>query len=196
MSYNRDLVAGKLLRWENYLLRYTFPKWEELPDIELYMDQVLALLTQYLDILPRDEVGGKVITASTINNYVRMKIMPQPNKKRYGRIHLAYLIMICTLKQSVSMRYIQKIIPMGISPEEVSRIYNNYVERHRAASLYFIEEVKRNAASILAEPAGTGQSEDKAVHDLINTSAVLSGLTRILTEKLLQLQESEEADAK
>ena len=53
MTYDKDLIAGKLRRWEKYLLNYRLPAWEEIHDIGLYMDQVVTLLKQYLDYLPR-----------------------------------------------------------------------------------------------------------------------------------------------
>ena len=90
------------------------------------MDQVISLLTQYLDYLPPEIKDKQVITASTINNYVRVKVMPEPRKKKYYRVHIAYLIMICTLKQSLNIATVQKLIPFGIPEEQVAFIYNAY----------------------------------------------------------------------
>ena len=52
MTYNKELITHKLIRWEHYLNNYKLPAWKELPDIGLYMDQVIALLGQYLDFIP------------------------------------------------------------------------------------------------------------------------------------------------
>ena len=52
MNFDKDLVAGKLRRWDRYLNRYHLPAWEEIPDIGLYMEQVVTLLRGYLDYLP------------------------------------------------------------------------------------------------------------------------------------------------
>ena len=49
MSYDKELIAGKLRRWEKYLERFWLPEWKELPDLGLYMDQVVKLLQDYLD---------------------------------------------------------------------------------------------------------------------------------------------------
>lgn len=98
---------------------FCLPIWDELPDFELYMDQVISLVGKYLDLFPHDENSDPIVTPSTINNYVRMKIMPAPVKKRYTRVHLAYLIIICTLKQSLNISVVSKIIPMNISEDEV-----------------------------------------------------------------------------
>lgn len=184
MFYSKEFVAAKLLTWEQRLSGFTLPAWEELPRIDLYMDQVIVLLTQYLECITFEGNGEKIVTASAINNYVRTKIMPPPHKKKYSRIHIAYLIMICTLKQSMNIAYIQKMIPMGISEEEVRILYDGYVTRHKSASLFFIEQVRATAKKVL-DPT---DSSENAVEDMVSTAAVISGLSKLLTEKVLLLQ--------
>ena len=185
MFYDKKLVVEKLLRWEEYLRGYRLPKWEELPAIELYMEQVIALLTQYLDFLPQGEHGERIVTVSAVNNYVRMKIMPAPRRKKYGRVHIAYLIMICTLKQSVNIAYVQKMIPMGLSEGEVRLLYGDYVEKHRAATLYFIEQVNLAARHVLDPEDQT----ENAVANLVSSAAVIAGFSKTLTERLVKLQD-------
>ena len=46
MNYDNDLIAQKLRRWEKYLNDYRLPDWEDIPDIGLYMEQVIILLKQ------------------------------------------------------------------------------------------------------------------------------------------------------
>ena len=76
------------------------------------------LLRRYLT--PLDSGGDeRSITASIINNYVRMKVIPPPLKKKYSRVHLAYLVIICTLKQSLSISCIQRMLPQDQSEEAV-----------------------------------------------------------------------------
>lgn len=188
MSYDKDLIAQKLRKWEKYMQNYVLPRWEELPTIELYMEQVIALLMQYLDFLPQDERQNEVVTVSAINNYVRMKIMPAPNKKKYSRVHLAYLIMICTLKQTLNISYISKMIPMGLSEDEVRVIYNDYVDRHKAANTYFVSQVRLAAADILDSEVKT----ENAVENFLFSSAVIAGFLTLMTEKIVKLQNEPE----
>ena len=122
MTYDKTLIAAKLRRWEKYLLNYRLPAWNEIHDIGLYMDQVVTLLRQYLDYLPPELKEEQVITPAAINNYVRKKIMPEPVKKKYYRTHIAYLIMICTLKQCMSISTLQTMIPIGLDEAELERI--------------------------------------------------------------------------
>ena len=103
MSYDKELIIHKLERWDRFITNYHLPDWDSIPDLGLYMDQVVVLLVQYLSFIPSIP-GGKesFVTSSAINNYVRLKIMPAPVKRKYYRVHIAYLIMILTMKQSIS----------------------------------------------------------------------------------------------
>ena len=163
MSYDNRLTAGKLRRWEKFLQDYRLPKWADIPDFGLYMDQVLALLRQYLDYLP-------------------------PCRKKYYRIHIAYLIMICTLKQTLSIATLQRMIPNGLSEQEVHTIYNAYVERHRIAAEYFVQQVKLVAGPILKHDDAELELSVSETTDLIASAAIIGGFSRLLAEKLLLLE--------
>ena len=70
MEINNSVAA-----WSAGLAAQRLPRWDELPDIDLYLDQVLTLLDKYLGpFLP--ENGGHALTASMINNYVKLRIVP------------------------------------------------------------------------------------------------------------------------
>ena len=186
MTFDKALIAGKLRRWERYLDEYRLPAWEELPDIGLYMDQVVTLLTQYLDYMPPELKEEQVITPAAINYYVRKKIMLEPVKKKYYRRHIAYLIMVCTLKQCLSIPTLQAIIPAGLNEEELKQTYSSYVKRHRMACTYFVKQVRIAAGGILDhEPESEIATDDTG--DLISMVAVISGFARLLAEKLLLL---------
>lgn len=185
--FDNDLVAAKLRRWEKYLERYRLPSWEEIPDIGLYMEQVVVVLKQYLDYLPPELKEEQFITAATINNYVRNKVMPMPVKKRYYRSHLAYLIMICSLKQGLSISLIQKLIPSSLPEQELRAVYDAYIARHRLASQYFSQQVNLAAGPILGHDAASSLVSDRP-EDMIAASAVVGGFARLLAEKLLLLE--------
>lgn len=188
MAFDKELVAGKLRRWETYLRAYRLPSWESIPDLGLYMEQVTVLLKQYLDYLPPELKEEQFITPSTINNYVRMKIMPEPKKKRYYRLHLAYLIVILTLKQSLSIPLIRKLLPAPDSPEEdMKAFYQLYIVRHQVVAEYFVEQVRTAAGSILDYEL-PGEIAVESASDLIIASALVGGLTHLLAEKLILLE--------
>ena len=182
MAYDSALVAAKLRRWETYLNNFRLPDWEEIPDFGLYMEQVTALLQDRLDYFPPELKEEQFITASTINNYVRTRVMPEPVKRRYYRVHIAYLIIILTLKQSLSIALIHKVIPMGLTEDEVRQIYTAYAACHRMTAEYFIDQIRLLAGPILEHDSTDGPSTESP-EALIVVSAVLSGFTRLLTEK-------------
>ena len=80
-------------------LKHKLPYWDELPEIDLYMDQVIVLMEKYLSWYIEENQETKIITPSMINNYVKLGIIPPPEKKKYSKVHIAYLIIICSLKQ-------------------------------------------------------------------------------------------------
>ncbi|MBR5536703.1 MAG: DUF1836 domain-containing protein [Clostridia bacterium] len=187
MRYDRDRVVQRMRTWESYLNEHALPRWDELPTLELYMDQVVALINGYLGFLPKEVGMDAVVTAAAINNYVRKKIVPAPIKKRYSRIHLAYLLMICSLKQSVSIAYIQQMIPVTLTEQQVRAVYDQFVEQHRRTTLYFVEQVNRVTPAILAEE----KTDDERLSNVVTAFAVVAGLSRMATEKLLLMQEQE-----
>ena len=186
MEVTREFLAAKLRRWEAYMLNYELPTWEELPDLELYMDQVVALVTRYLDILPQANMTDAVITPSTINNYVRMKVMPAPVRKKYTRVHLAYLILICLLKQSLTLAEVQIILPLDLPESEVRTIYDSFVSRMHDTARLFIDQVKSEARGVL--DSGGADGEVETAEGLTITTAVSSVLNRLLAMKLLNLR--------
>ena len=73
------------------IIKHHLPRWNELPEIDLYLDQVVNYLEKYLGILSSND-DDKIITKTMINNYVKQGIMPAPEKKKYGKTHIAYLM--------------------------------------------------------------------------------------------------------
>lgn len=74
--------------------------WDSLPDISLYMDQVISYLPRQLIRFG----DGDAITSAMVNNYSKEGLLPRAEGKKYGRTHLAYLTAICALKQVLSVR--------------------------------------------------------------------------------------------
>ncbi|MGN0981305.1 MAG: DUF1836 domain-containing protein [Candidatus Limivicinus sp.] len=103
------------------LAQRRLPAWEELPDLALYMDQVLSLTARYLP-------GGedKALTAAMVNNYVKQKVLPPPVSKRYGRSHLAALLMLCILKSVMPIADIQRLFQSAGGEEGIQDLYGEF----------------------------------------------------------------------
>ena len=188
MFYDRELIAHKLLRWEKVIKSFKLPEWNNIPDIGLYMEQVIMLLSQYLELISsfddkKDGEESKVFTAAAINNYVRLKIMPAPVKKKYYRVHIAYLIMIFTLKQSVSINVLKHIIPANLPDSDVEKIYTDYCATYHKVSLHYVENVRSSGADIL-----NNNADDNFIERFVINEALTAGFSRILTDKIVNLK--------
>ena len=102
-------LKDELKNWTDELDNFKASEWDSLPDIYLYMDQVITWLERQLDISPTLE-DEKMITPSMINNYVKNRVIPKPEKKKYGREHLTYLMLVLSLKQVLSLTDITWLI--------------------------------------------------------------------------------------
>lgn len=104
----------------------SLPYWEELPDIELYMDQVVTLLQSYLKDFQLAN-NESFISKSMINNYVKAGLVSPPKKKKYTRTHIAYLIAVCILKQVYSMNEITQMIRIQMQSAQVDQAYDLFI---------------------------------------------------------------------
>ncbi len=114
------------------ILNFKMPRYDELPSLDLYLDQVIELVEDSLSDLHLfgDE---KFITSSMINNYVKKGIVPVTNKKRYTKEHIASIFMVCIYKQIFSMDEIKNLMDVHIrivndesSPIDVKRSYDYF----------------------------------------------------------------------
>lgn len=86
-----------------------FIKPEDLPNIDLYMDQITTFMDEQLSACKRyDE--DKILTKTMINNYAKNNLLPPPNKKKYSREHVITMLFIYYLKSILSINDIQSIL--------------------------------------------------------------------------------------
>ena len=98
-------------------------QWHELPDIALYMDQIISYMPRQL--IHFDE--REALTSAMVNNYIKDGLVPRAAGKRYGPIHLGYLTAVCALKKVLSVRDIGILLRAGEernkTPEELYRYF-------------------------------------------------------------------------
>ena len=104
-----ESIKKSLEDWMNELSNFSFKDYEQLPDLDLYMDQVIQFLDKQLYIFQTSTVD-KQITPSMINNYVKGEVLPSPIAKKYNKEHLALIEEICTLKQVLSIAEVKQIL--------------------------------------------------------------------------------------
>ena len=90
--------------------RTEYVRPEDVPDIELYMDQVTTFMEQRLKPATRNPEDDKIMTKTMINNYVKNHLMPPPDKKKYSKEHMLLLIFIYYFKGFMSIGDIQTLM--------------------------------------------------------------------------------------
>lgn len=104
-----DNIKSTLEKWLNQLNNFSFADYEKLPDIDLYMDQVVTYLEKQLNIFQTSSLD-KQITSSMINNYVKGEVISAPISKKYNKEHLAAIEEVITLKQVLTIAEVKQIL--------------------------------------------------------------------------------------
>ena len=190
MKDGKQALLEKMVMWETLAKDASLPAWDALPDFGLYMDQVVTLLEGYLHFLPSDK-DEHIVSASAINNYVRLKIMPAPIKRKYFRVHLAYLLMILPMKQAVGIADIPQILPPETDSDGIRSAYENYTVQFRKMAHFFNEQIR-----VLAERGVSEEDEKSTVNRLALESVLLSSFARILAGQLIPPQKEKAGKAK
>ena len=105
---------------------FSYPKWEEIPSINLYLDQVLLYVNQICPPASPDKEKG--LTASMVNNYVKHGYISKPEKKKYQRKQIARLIAITTLKSVFSIQEIAQTLNTLHTDTNSEEHYNAFVD--------------------------------------------------------------------
>lgn len=184
--YNHEQLLKCFEEWDRHLNEQKIPDWDALPEIDLYMDQVLILINKYAHIFT---ISGdsNIVTPPMINNYVKHKTIPAPVKKKYSKKHIAYLIMVCTLKQALNISTIEKMIPNGLEEDAVKTIYNDFVRNQQKAFQYVSKQVTAISTPILTEE----KNNPARIRDLVFQVAISANIFRTLTEQIADLSAEE-----
>ena len=106
---------------------FHIPRWNQLPSIDLYIDQIISLVDESLaPVLCHQD--GFPLTKSMINNYVKAKLVAAPVNKKYPRGSVAMVIVICLLKNCYSIEEIGKLIKFGLEAGEPDLMYDRFCD--------------------------------------------------------------------
>ena len=111
------------MNYEN--MNIHLPRWNELPNINLYLDQVVTLVNNTLSSIYIEDCN-LILTKNMINNYVKNKIIEPPIKKKYTKNHLAKFFVICILKEVYKINDIKILIDLALSKSSIDLTYNNF----------------------------------------------------------------------
>ena len=112
---------------DDTIKNFHIPRWNELPTLDLYMDQVIALIDTTLGAF-FSEIGAASLTKNMVNNYVKAKIVDAPVNKKYPKLSVAMIIVVYILKNCYATDEIGKLIKLGISLEATEITYTRFCE--------------------------------------------------------------------
>ena len=170
---------------------------DELPVIELYLDQVLSLIT--MELAPLYEPGEKIVTGSMVNNYVKQHVIERPSRKRYTRRHVAKLIFVCTLKRVLSIAQIGQILQiMNACEVDAAAAYDELaaaLEQALTERFPLASDVRPIHALPTIKLVGTdGSPVDEQLTSLLESSVSLAA-DRVYVDKMLALKSYREQAA-
>lgn len=162
----------------------------DIPNIDLYMDQVIQLFESKLSSYKRNE-EDKILTKTMINNYVKGKFLMPVNKKKYTKEHIILMSFIYQLKGGLSISDIKKILePIALEIEqekekfEIEEIYKKYLEINKQNYQDFKSEV--NILDGLVEEVDVNDENEKKlllVSSLINKANMYRRLAETIIDK-------------
>lgn len=137
-------MEEKKLYNEDEIKKFHIPRWAEIPNIDLYIDQVVSFLNSNLQNYIRNDDENKnknVVTKTMINNYVKNGVITPPIAKKYNKSHIAHLFVIFILKQIYSIDEIKKLLDLAIKTSPIDQSYNRFcTELEKAIKMTFTSE--------------------------------------------------------
>lgn len=134
------------------LKRISYIKPQEIPNIELYMDQVTTFMDQHLESTKR-YTEDKLLTKTMINNYTKNNLLPSPQKKKYSKDHMFLLIFIYYLKNILSITDIQVLLnPLtemffgGKGEIKLEEIYEELYQIEKKQSYSVAKDIAKKAS--------------------------------------------------
>ena len=121
-------INKSLKFWLEELDNFELASYERLPDIDLYMDQMITYLERQLNTFSLSSLD-KQITSSMINNYVKGDCIPSPIAKKYNKEHIALILEICLLKRAINISDIKQILDSNYQNADFMETYNDFAEK-------------------------------------------------------------------
>lgn len=147
-------INKSLQLWLEELDNFELTKYEKLPDIDLYMDQMITYLERQLHTFSLSSLD-KQITSSMINNYVKGDCIPNPIAKKYNKEHIALILEICLLKRAINISDIKQILDSNYQNTDFMETYNDFATK----ATEILHVVSQETESKLADIEENNQNE-------------------------------------
>lgn len=159
---------------------------EEIPDLEIYMDQLTTYLDKRLGFYNR-ETDSPFVTRSMVNNYSKAKLLPPPVSKRYSRIHMMVLSLICQLKRLFTIQDLGRLLAPVAQEPETEGLYRLFLDTQRE-TFARTPEITEALLGNLGDGEGEEGLREKAA--LVVQLAVRAQRDLLLAERILDTMET------
>lgn len=175
--------------------RINYIKPEDIPNIDLYMDQVTTFIEHQLGNTKRHE-EDKILTKTMINNYAKNDLLPPPIRKKYSKEHVLLLIFIYYFKNILSIGDIDKLLdPITESNFEkdstipLERIYNEVFSLEKDQVRVLAKDIvsKFNIATKTFEDASGDEADYLHYYSFICMLSFDVYVKKLMIEKLIDL---------
>ncbi len=179
----------KIKEWAQEMENYEAIPWDRLPEIDLYMDQVITYMDRQLDGFQRIK-ANKLLTPSMINNYVKDKVLDRPEQKKYSRNHLAILTFICMLKPVLAIQDISSLLHALLQDDTKQELYDTFCS--------FQSQALHEVCGQVLTTAEKGKPEliKLAILLSVEANARRTAAERIVAELLCEAEEKEDTKNK
>lgn len=166
--------AGYQQKIAQYVTDYRLPRYHEIPDLGLHLEQVTRYVNRYV---------ASPVTGSMVSNYVKQKIIPGPIKKSYSRDTVAYLIFVAYVKNVMTMEDIRLMMGVQKSSYSIEVAYNYFCDE--------FENLLQYVCGLKDAPDFIGRTQT-APKELLRT-ALLSITYKVYLDQYLRLLRLEES---
>ena len=174
--------------------RIEYIKSDDIPNIDLYMDQVTSFLEDRLKSTTRHKGEDKILTKTMINNYAKNDLLPPPAKKKYSKDHMISLLLIYYLKYFLSISDIETILKplnekyFGKDDEvTMAHVYDELIEKEAKMLDGIIEDItfKFDEAHTMYKDVQNGDEETLQTFAFITLLSQDVYIKKLLIEKLV-----------
>lgn len=170
-------INNSLRIWLEELDNYDLTSYEKLPDIDLYMDQMITYLERNLQTFALSSLD-KQITSSMINNYVKGDCIPSPLSKKYNKEHIALILQICLLKRANNISDIKQILDSNYLNADFKETYNDFREKANEILHATSKEAQEKLANIET-------NDQKELHKLALELSLVANANILIAKRIL-----------
>lgn len=181
-------IQKEFNEWGEKISSRRLPRFEDLPAIDLYMDQIIALLEEYLKNFEGDQnKENKLITSSMINNYVKQKIIPPPIKKKYNKTHLSYLIIICLMKPITSISVINEMIEEQLLEHGIDEVLDMFCIKYENSFKRIFELAKKD----MEGNKETSENQYILMGNMAISMAISSSISKLIADNTIVIKKKD-----